>query len=756
MCCCVKMAHILFYYKLQLIAMKDLERVDGRAKVTGTARYAAEYDFPNLAYGVLACSTIAKGSISAMDTKKAEQAPGVLAVITHLNLPTPPGYKPSPDDQKSPSPQKDYKVFADNIIHFNGQPIALVIADTFERATYASSLVKAEYKKEEPSTDFDKERKTGKPIGGNDGDFKDYLRGQADAYKNAAVKIEAEYSTPIEVHNPMEMHAVTVVWDGDDKITVYDKTQSLMDAQKNVMGLYNLPAKNVRIICKYIGGAFGSAFTFWPHTAAAVIGAKKIGKPLKVSLSRDQMFTLVGYRPEAVQKIGIGATKEGKLTGITHKAEAMTSAYQTFTEGIVNISRTLYACPNVNTSYKLFSLDLSIPTWMRGPGETTGTFALESAIDEMAYAVNMDPLEFRLLNYSENDPENNRPHSSKFLKEAYQLGAGGIGWKNRNPKPRSTMEGDLLAGYGMGTGVFIAWRGGSSVGVKFTNDGTLILSTAVTDMGAGTATAMTNLASQKFGISPDKIKFEMGDSNLPPGIFQGGSGTTSSLGTTVNNAAVTLKQKLVDIVKETSIFHTEKIHTVDLKDLIFENGYMMLASEPERKISYTEVLKYGNLPQLEIIEKSEGFDGGGYSSYSYSAHFVKVLVNPLTGVVTIDKVVSAIDAGTVVNETTARSQIIGGVIGGIGMALMEGGVIDHRYGRWINNNFADYHVPVNKDVPHIEALFVNKPDPVINPIGSKGIGEVSMIGFPAAVANAVFNATGKRVRELPITPDKLM
>ncbi|MEP6846950.1 MAG: xanthine dehydrogenase family protein molybdopterin-binding subunit, partial [Panacibacter sp.] len=696
--------------------MKDLDRVDGKAKVTGTATYAAEYEFPGLAYGVLACSTIAKGNIVAMDSKKAEQSPGVLAVITHLNLPTPPGYKPTAGSEKSSGPAKDYKVFADNIIRFNGQPIALVIADTFERATYAASLVKAEYKKEESHTDFDKERKTGKSLEGSD-DFKDYVRGQVDAWKNAPVKTEAEYSIPLEVHNPMEMHAVTVVWQGD-KVTVYDKTQSLMDAQKNIMGLFNIPAENVHIICKYIGGAFGSAFAFWPHTVAAVIGAKKIGKPLKVTLSRDQMFTLVGYRPEAVQKIGIGASADGKLVGITHEADAMTATYETFTEGIVNISRSLYACPNVNTRYKVFPLNLSVPTWMRGPGETTGTFALECAIDEMAYKVNMDPLAFRLLNYSENDPEHNRAHSSKFLREAYQLGADGIGWKDRAPKPRSMKEGELLAGYGMGTGVFIAWRGGASIGVKFTNDGTLILSTAVTDMGPGTATAMTKLASDKFGIPADKIRFVMGDSNLPPGIFQGGSGTVSSLGTTVNNAAQSMKQKLVDIVKQTSIFHTEQIHEVDLKDLIFADGYMMLASEPERKISFTEVLKYGNVPELDIVEKSEGFDGGGYTSYSYSAHFVKVLVNPETGVVTINKVVSAIDAGTVINEKTARSQIIGGVIGGIGMALMEEGVIDHRYGRWLNNNLADYHVPVNKDVSRIEALFVNKPDPIINPMGS--------------------------------------
>jgi xanthine dehydrogenase YagR molybdenum-binding subunit len=651
---------------------------------------------------------------------------------------------------------RGYKVFADNIIRFNGQPIAIVVADSFEKAVYASTLVKAQYKKQDPDTDFLQKIKSGKPVKSSDGDFKDYVRGKPDAYKDAPVILEAEYSTPIEVHNPMEPHAVTVVWEGDDKVTVYDKTQSLQDAQKNVATLFKIPDKNVHIICHFIGGAFGSAFNFWPHTVAALIAAKKINRPLKVSLTRAQLFTSVGYRPEAIQKIKIGADKDGKLVGITHHADAMTATYETFTEGIVNISRTLYACPNVNTSYKVYPLHLSIPTWMRGPGETTGTYALESAIDEMAYAVKMDPLAFRLLNYAENDPEHNRPHSSKYLKEAYQLGADGIGWDKRNPVPRSMMEGERLVGYGVGTGVFIAWRGGSSVSARFTQDGKLILQSAVTDMGPGTATSMTKLASDKFGIAPENIKFEMGDSKMVPGIFQGGSGTTSTLGTTVNNAAVTFRQKLTNIVKQTSVFHTEKIHEVDLKDLKFENGFMMLASEPDRKLSYTEVLKYGNLPQLEFVEKSEGNSDEKYSSYSYSAHFVKVLVHPATGVVTIDKVVSAIDAGTIVNEPTARSQVIGGVVGGIGMALMEEAVIDNRYGKIVNDNLAEYHVPSHKDIPHIEALFVNKPDPYLNPIGSKGMGEVTMIGFPAAVANAVYHATGRRVRELPITPDKLI
>ena len=734
--------------------MSDLDRVDGRAKVTGAAKYSAEYDLPGLTYGVIVGSTITKGSITAIDTSAARRSPGVITIITHLNLPKVPGYQPSADAEKTPSFKKGFKVFSDNVIHFNGQPIAIVIADTFERAVYAASLIRAKYKKVKHHTDFTGDRKSIHALQGNE--FKDYVRGKADEYKNAAVKIEAEYSIPIEVHNPMELHGITVVWEGKDKVLVYEKTQSLQDTQHNIMRLFGLPESNVRVISQFIGGAFGSAFNTWPHAVAALIGGREIQKPLKVVLSRDQMFMMVGYRPAAIQKIGMGTTKDGHLVGITHEAEALTSSYQQFTEGIVNISRSLYACPNVTTRYKVYPMDVSLPTWMRGPGESTGTFALESAIDEMAYALNIDPLEFRILNYSETDPEHNRPYSSKFLKEAFELGANAIGWKDRNPIPRSTREGDWLVGYGMGTGVFIAWRGGAKVRATFTNDGILILQSGVTDMGPGTATAMTKLASDIFGISPSRIKFVMGDTNLPPGIMQGGSGTTSSLGTTVNNASITLKKKLAELIKDNAFFHTEKVHEVDYKDLVFENGFMMLSSDPSRKISYADVLKDAKLSKLEILEESKGSNENKYSSYSYSAHFVKLMVHAGTGVVKVKKVVSAIDAGKIVSEKTARSQVIGGVVGGIGMALFEEGVIDHRYGRWVNNNFADYHVPVNADVPHIEAIFVNKPDPILNPMGSKGMGEVSMIGFPAAVANAVFNATGKRVRDLPITLDKLI
>ncbi|MFN2457606.1 MAG: xanthine dehydrogenase family protein molybdopterin-binding subunit, partial [Chitinophagaceae bacterium] len=495
----------------------------------------------------------------------------------------------------------------------------------------------------------------------------------------------------------------------------------------------------------------------WPHAIAACIGAKKTGKPLKLVLNRSQMFTLVGYRPHALQKIGLGATTDGKLIGITHEAISHTSNYEEFTEGIVNMSRFMYACPNVNTRYKVYPLNMSTPTWMRGPGEATGSFALESALDELAYELKIDPIELRLRNYAETDPQRNLPYTSKFLKEAYQLGRDKIGWDSRNPTPRSMKEGELLVGYGISSGVFNASRGTAKALARLNNDGTLLLQSAVADSGPGTATAMTQVASTATGIAANRITFELGDSSYPPGPTQGGSTTTSTLGSAVHDASVALKKKIIELAKENAVFHTTEIHSAKPEDFVFEGGNILLAANRSKKLSFADVLKGAGLTQLEVTEESKGSEElKKYASYSYSVHFAKVLVNPVTGVVRVARVVSVGDAGKIISPKTAEGQMIGGVVGGIGMALMEEGIVDHRYGRWVNNNFADYHVPVQADVPHIEALFVNKPDPILNPIGAKGMGEIALIGFAAAVANAVYHATGKRIRELPITPDKLI
>jgi xanthine dehydrogenase YagR molybdenum-binding subunit len=733
------------------------DRVTGKAVVTGIAKYAAEHELNNITYGILVGSTIASGSITIIDTKAAERAPGVISVITYLNSPKVPGYDydAGSNPVKGPAGGKGLQIFNGPYIYFSGQPIALVIADTIERGVYAASLVKASYKKEKPETDFNDAGKSVEALEGQR--YKDYIRGNADAYKSGAVKIEADYVVPIEVHNPMELHAITAVWNGDDKVTVYDKTQGVESTQRNIMNAFKLKEENVQVYAPFVGGGFGSALRTWPHEIAALLGAKKTGRPVKLMLTRDQMFYLVGYRPYTLQKIKISADSDGKLIGISHSADSITSMYEEFNEGTVNVSRIMYACPNVVTHYSVYPFNVSTPTWMRGPGETTGAYALECALDELSYKLNMDPIDLRLKNYAETDPDSGKPYSSKFLREAYQLAADKIGWKERHPKPGAMREGNWLLGYGMSTGVFGAHRGSAKAIAKLFADGSLVVQSSVSDSGPGTATAMVNIASDVMGIAPEKVSFELGDSSMPPGPTQGGSSTTSTLGSAVHDVCVSLKARLMDLAKENPVFHTTEIHNVKSEDLVFENGYMILAADRTRKILYTDLLKYNNLNQLEITEESKPNDAmKNYVAYSYSAHFVKVLVNPVNGIVRIKQVATACDAGKIISMKTAESQIIGGVIGGIGMALMEEGVIDNRYGRWINNSFADYHVPVQADVPNIDVLFVNKPDFILNPVGAKGMGEIALIGFAPAVANAVYHATGRRIRELPISPDKLI
>ena len=695
-----------------------MSRVDGRLKVTGKARYSAEYNIKGITYAVMVGSTITRGSIKAIDTKKAEGAPGVLAVITYLNAPKIPGYQAD-----KPQPKGMLKIFYDDQVYFNGQPVALVVADSFERALFAASLVKASY------TVLAHETNLKKNISKGFTPRKDYLRGQEDAYKTPPIKIEQEYTIPTEVHNPMELHAIIARWDADDKITVYDKTQGIKSTQKSIAQAFKLPPENVQVTAPFVGGAFGAALRTWPHEIAAVMAAKVVRRPVKLVLNRQDMFTSVGYRPLTWQKIGLGATADGRLTAITHEAIGQTSAYEDFTENTVNISQLMYASPNVNTRYKLVSLNVNTPTPMRGPGEATGAFALESALDELSYVLNMDPIELRLKNYADSDPLSGKPYSSKFLNDAYKLGADRIGWSNRSQKPGSIIENGWLTGYGMGAGMFGAYRGSATVLARMMADGTLLLQTAVTDIGPGTGTAMVSIAAEVMGVPGNKIKFELGDSSLPPSPTQGGSAITSTVGSAVSDACKELQTKFQQLNGTT------------------ESG----------KMDYTQILKQHNLQQLEVTTTSHaGAEQGKYAMYSWSVHFMKVLVHPALGVVKIDKAVSVADCGLIISPKTAASQIKGGTIMGTGMALMEEAVIDHRYGRLVNNNFADYHVPVQADIPQIEALFVNKSDPYINPIGAKGMGEIATIGVAAAVANAVYNATGKRVRDLPITPDKLI
>lgn len=736
----------------------SLDRVDGRLKVTGAATYSAEYQIPNLAYGVLVTSSVTKGRITAIDTKAAERAPGVIGVISHVNSIKVPGFADNEHPTEPPTNGRPLRAFHNDIIYFNGQPIAIVVADTFERATYAASLVKAQYQKEPFQTEMEANMQnailpTQAKKNKNSG-LADYDRGQPDGYKTAPVKIEAEYSHTAEMHNPIELQSITAMWDAEDKLTIYDKVQGTKPTQSAFAKEWQIPVENIKVISKFVGGAFGNGLHNWPHETAAIIAAKQLKRPVKVMLTREQMFMLVGYRPYTIQKVGIGATQDGKLVGITHEATGMTSRYEEFTESTVQQTKMMYDSPNLSTRYRILPLDVSTPIWMRGPGEATGAFAVESAMDELAFALNMDPIELRLKNYTETDPDSKLPWSTKFLKECYKEGADRIGWSNRKLQPATLKSEDgWLTGYGMGVGTFGAHRGSASVRAKLSAGGNLVMQCAVTDIGPGTGTAMVQIAATTLGMSPDKITFDLGNSDYPQAGNQGGSSTVNTVGSSVQAVCNSLKKKLVDLAaKKETAFANATANDVTLK-----NGLISLNNNPSRKAVISELMQQNSLQEIEVTESSKGGEEGNkYSKYSFSVHFAKVSVHPPTGRVRVDKVVSGADAGTIISWKTAANQMIGGVTGGIGMALEEAAIMDHRFGRYVTKDLAEYHVPVHADVPHVEVFFINKPDYIVDPIGTKGLGEIAIIGVAPAIANAVFNATGKRVRDLPITLDKLI
>ncbi|WP_299288216.1 xanthine dehydrogenase family protein molybdopterin-binding subunit [uncultured Mucilaginibacter sp.] len=705
---------------------KPIKRVEGLEKVTGTAKYAAEYPLKDLAYGVIISSKIVKGRILEINSQQAEQLPGVLAVISHLNSPEVPGRDISPASAIPIFSGNEFKPFQNDQIRFNLQPAAMVIADTLQLAQYAATLVSVRYEEEAHETDLEKQLefavKPDKPS--------DYLRGDASAWKHAPVILEQEYQTPIQVHNAMEPHAATAYWEGEH-LFIFNKTQSVKTTQQQFAQYFNLKPENVHVHAPFVGGAFGSSSRMWPHEMAAVLGAKKVKRPVQIALSREQVFNMVGYRPHSVQKYNIGAHAEGKILGINHEAYGLTSRYEQFMERILDPTKSMYNTANINSVYKLVPLDVNTPCPARGPGETSGSFAMESAVDELAYQLKMDPLEFRLKNFAETDLNKNVPWSSNHLKECYRIGAEKFGWQQRNSLPGSTKIGEILVGTGMSAGIYKSERTPSEASLKIFDDGKVLIQSSVSDNGQGSATILTQIAADALGVDLSQIQIEWADSKFPMAPPQYGSHTTNSIGSAIYEAALALKKKLADLNQSSE---------ADLK-----------------RIDYGFLLKKHNLKELEAsVESKPGDEKDQYSSKSFCANFVEVQIHAETREVKVTRVVSVIDCGRIINHQTAHSQALGSIVWGIGIALMEEGIIDHNFGRYVNNNLTDYHVPVNADVPNIEIHFIEKPDDIATPIGTKGLGEIALIGFSAAVANAVFHATGKRIRQLPITLDKLL
>ena len=700
---------------------QPVSRVDGRLKVTGGATYAAEFEAPRLAHGAIVRSTVANGRIASIDSAAAERAPGVVAVLTHKNA-----------QRLAYSPHKavvDAKVgerlhvLQDDRVSHQGQPIALVIADTLEQANHAAMLMRITYAPGTGSTDISRIEPV-LPTRQEGGQPSETSRGDPEgALAAAEVKVDHTYVIPRENHNPIEMHATIAAWDGD-RLTLWDKTQWVHNTADEIAAVFGIPAENIRVVSPFVGGAFGSGLRTWPHVTLAALGARVAGRPVKLMLSRREMYYGVGYRPHTVQRVALGASRDGRLAAIVHDGYQETSTYEEFSEALLNASRFLHSCPNVSTRHRIAPMNVHTPTYMRAPGEASGIFAIESAMDELAVALNIDPIELRLRNEPEQDEFKKLPFSSRSTRECYRAAAERFGWSRRDPEPRSMRDGRWLIGWGMASATYPMNYAPASAMARLLPDGTAEVTSAASDMGPGTWTSMTQVAAETLGLPIERVKFSLGDTRLPRAPVHGGSLTMASVGSAVQAACRRARE-----------------------DALARGGANDL----------TAAMRRLGQPLEATADVKPGEELQRFSMHAFGAVFVEVAVDPDLGETRVRRIVGAYGAGRIVNPKTTRSQCIGGMIGGIGMALMEHSVVDARNGRVPNANFAEYAVPVHADAPPVmDVIFLEEHDPHVNPLGVKGVGEIALVGVAPAITSAIFHATRKRIRELPVTPDKLL
>lgn len=721
---------------------EPLSRIDGKLKVTGAAKYSAEFQVPNVAYGVLVQSAAPNGSIGNLDVAAAKGAPGVIAVMTESNAP------------KLAAAEKRLSLLQDQQVHYTGQPIAVVVAESLHQAYYAASLMRPRYQDSGAKLDFEAGFSSSYP-GSHNGEPGDLSWGDVEsALQQSAVTIDQTYKTPIQHHNPMEPHAAIAQWEGD-KLTIYDSTQDISGHQESLTKIFGIPKENVRVISLFIGGAFGCKGQVWSHVVLTAMAARLAKRPVKLVLERPQMFGPVGSRPETNQHVRLGASQDGKLTAISHQVYSHTSVLEDYMESSASVTRSMYACPNVSTMQRLVPLNLGTPTYTRAPGVATGTYALEVAMDELAYKLNMDPIKLRLINYTDVDPHSKLPFTEKRLRECYSQAADKFGWSKRTPQPGSMKRGSLLVGWGMATETYPANRRPSSALVRFTPDGRVLVALGSHEIGNGTYTIAAMVAADALGVSPDLIDVKLGDTILPQAPISAGSMTTASITPAIQAAAAKAKDNLFAVVTADA---QSPFHGVAADQLEFQNGKISGKAAGGKSESFSDVIaRNGNNP----IEGDAHTDPdqslkNQYASHSFGAVFAEVTVDPNLGVVRVPRVVAVYDVGKLIDEKTAQSQFIGGIIWGIGLALHEITYVDGSTGRILNSNLAEYHVPVNADIGEIDVAALDVPDTKLDPLGARGIGEIGITGTGAAVANAVFHATGKRVRDLPITPDKLI
>ncbi|ELS54936.1 xanthine dehydrogenase family protein molybdopterin-binding subunit [Streptomyces viridochromogenes] len=736
-----------------------LSRVDGRLKVTGQAKYAADHPdarttsrrgtpiSDGVVHAVVVDSSVARGRITGIDTRAAVALPGVLGVISHLDKPAL-VYRDNPGAWLDPFVGERLHVFEDDKVRFFGQPVAVVVARTLEAAQHAADLVKISYDAEKPTTDL-----SGAPE--NDPlPPQNYVRGNPeDALASAEVSLEGTYRLARNHHNAMEPHATVARWDGE-RLTVWDKTQWTLGARDELAAVFGIQAQNVRVISPFVGGAFGNALRTWPHTTIAALAARQFRRPVKLALTREQLYYGVGYRPAYEYRLQLGSTRGGRVTAAVHRIRAETSSYEHFAElGAMGPGQMLYATPHVRQALRTAPLDVNTPTFMRGPGWSSGSFAIESAMDELAHKTGIDPIELRLRNEPQEDPSNGLPFSTRRLRECLLTGAREFGWRRRSRKPRARRDGDWLIGMGMASGVYDTLRMRAEARVRLDADGTALVQASTSDMGPGTYTSMTQLAADALGLTMRAVRFELGDSTFPASPPHGGSQTMAGVGSSVQDGCDKLRQEAIELAVEDE---RSPLHGVDADDIVVRGGRLHVKGNTARGETYRQLLARNGRTHLETRGVFTPSGDDRYSMYAYSAVFAEVAVDRRLGLVRMRRMLGVYDVGRIISPKLADSQALGAMVGGIGQALLEHTATDHRDGRIVNANLADYLVPVNADIPDLRAIYLDGEDRHADPIGVKGLGEVVKVGVAPAIANAVFNATGRRVRDLPVTAEALL
>jgi xanthine dehydrogenase YagR molybdenum-binding subunit len=734
---------------------RSVDRVDGYEKVTGGARYSGEIELPGLTHAALVDATIASGRVTAIDTGDALAAGGVLGVLTHENLPKVAGQPHLlPSLVGGPAPGQSFFPMQDEVVHYAGQPVALVVADSHERAQYAASLVAVSYERAPSVTTIDEGRNAAYEPGMLFGGLMPARDQRGDverAFTEADVRVDVEYRMAANHHNPMEAPTTTAVWD-EDRLTIYDSTQGVRASQLTVAQLLGIPLSKIRVIGRFVGGGFGMKAMVWPHVTLAAMAAQHVRRPVRLALTRPQMFTSGGQREEQEQRLTLGATRDGRLTAIRHEKLSITSPFDDWAEPATGVSSQLYACENFEGFHRLIHGNTMTPTFTRGPGESVGSFVLESGMDELAHELGMDPVELRVQDHAKVDPHGN-PWSSDGLEECLRRGAERFGWEDRDPTPRSRRDGDWLIGHGMAAAGYPVplFMPAQHARARIYADGSAVVETGTPEFGTGVRTVMTQVGADALGLPLEAVSASAGDSDLPNTSSAVGSAGATMVSAAVHAAGMALREQLVAMAVADD---KSRLHGADPDAVQVEGGRMTLNDEAD---TYAELLGRNRMTYAEApgVWQPPPLDTP-HGLLTFGAQFAEVAVDPELGLVRVRRMLGAFAPGRVLNPKLARSQLMGGMLWGLGQALLEGNQMDVRYGRWGASSLGEYLVPVNADAPDVTVELIEVEDEGINPLGVKGVGEIGQVGVAAAIANAVFNATGRRIRALPLAAELVM